>query len=217
MNALQSERTWIAGGVTALAVLAAGAWFGVIGPELSHTSSLRSQTTDAQAQNSFLQAKVTRLRRQSENLPALVTQLQGRLLALPVDASYSQLTVQLNSQAAQSHVTLTDITIGGPGPVAGTAGAAPSAAAAGSTFVIPVTLTSTGSFAAQRSFLDAIQHTGPRAALVSSAQLDAGGETAAASIDPGSTMTTKLSVFVTPVSQAAADQLRTELETTTAN
>ena len=84
---------------------------------------------------------------------------------------------------------------------------------AGGTYQIPVTLTSSGPLAAQLKFLDAIEHAGPRVALVSAAQLGTGSGSSASSIDPGASMTTKLTVFVTPLNQAAAQQLKSELET----
>lgn len=115
-------------------------------------------------------------------------------------------------------------TAGSLGTGAGVTGAA---GPAGQVFQIQVTLTTHGSLRQQLAFLKALQRPGTRAALVSSANLAPGGDPAApgpakgapaqpATIDPASTMTTLMSVFVTPQTPAATAQLNRQLAARTA-
>jgi len=213
----QNEKLWIAGGVAAALVLTAGAWFGAISPELSHVSSLHNQQADADSQNQLLIHRTNTLRADSEQLPTIVKQLQADLAELPVTADLSGYTTQLNQQAAVSGVSISAINIGDPALINpdGSTSQATATVAAGHVFGFPVTLTTTGGYAAQLALLKQIQRTGPRAALVHSAKfVTAGG---AKAVDTDSTMTTQLTIFVTPLSPAAAAQLQTELGGTPAS
>jgi hypothetical protein len=91
-----------------------------------------------------------------------------------------------------------------PGSVSPTAGAPGSGATGGALYAIPVTLTTTGPAARQQEFLQAVEFAGPRASLVTSAQLAPAGTTSTGSIEGGSTLTVQLQVFVAPSSVPAA-------------
>lgn len=211
MKLPQNEKVWIGGGVAVGLVLAAGAWFGAISPELSHTSSLRSQQADADSQNQVLMHRTNKLRADSDELPTIVKQLQTDLSLLPVTADLADYTKQLSGQAASSGLSITAINIADPTPVNadGTASQSASATAAGRVFGFPITLTTTGGYANQLAMLKAIQRTSPRVALVHSVKFGALG--GSQSVDASSTMTTQLTIFVTPLSPAAAAELQTEL------
>jgi hypothetical protein len=214
MKLPQSEKTWIAGGLASAVVLAAAAWFGAIHPQLSSASTLSSQRTDAEAQNTALLVKTNRLRSDSKNVQDLSAQLAKRLEALPADSNYPELTAQLYAQAAASHVTLTSIAIGTATMAThGPAGAAVRAPAnpAGSMFTVPVSIVSSGTLAAQRHFLDLVQKSGPRAALVTATKIFPSADQRGASIIGGSSMTTNFIVFVAPHSPAIAAQLAKQL------
>ena len=71
---------------------------------------------------------------------------------------------------------------------------------------IPITLLSKGSAKAQLAFLNAIQVSGPRRALVTSTTLS-GTTSGSASIDKAGTMTTQVNLFTAPLSAAARAQL----------
>lgn len=211
MKLPQNEKVWIGGGIAAALVLTAGAWFGAISPELGHASELRSQKVDADTQNQVLRHRANKLRADSAQLPTIVKQLSEDLDKLPVEADLPAYTQQLNRQAASSGVAITAITISSPTPVDanGTPNQATSVTAAGRTFGFPMTLTTTGKLVAQRAMLTAIQRSGPRAALVHSVKFTPAS--GARTIDADSTMTTQLTVYVTPLSPAAALQLQAQL------
>ena len=199
----QSERAWLAGGVVAAAVLAAAGWFGAIGPQLSHTASLKSQQSDLRFQNDRMLAKTQKLKADSAQLPQLTQSLSRALQALPEDSNMSEFTIQLTKQAAANHVVVKGIDLSGPALVTGPGGATPAVvgSVAGKVFGIPVTLTTAGSFIDQRRYLDAVQHQGSRAALVRSIKLVPIGA-ANGSVDSNGTMISQLTVFVTPLSPA---------------
>jgi hypothetical protein len=218
MNLLQDKRAWLGGGAIAAVLIAAVSWFMVISPERSSTASLGAQTSDAQLQNALTQAKVTKLRRQSENLGKLQAQLASALEALPKASGLPAFTRQVNAQAAVNRVAVTNISIGAitaanadgtavvPGATTPTAtpsattptGITAPATAAGSVFAIPVTVVSTGSLTDELAFLKAIQTLGPRRTLVTSTQFAPGSEALTASLDKATTVTAQLIVFSAP-------------------
>jgi hypothetical protein len=207
----QNEKVWIGGGIVAGLVLAAGAWFGAISPELSHTSSLHSQQADAETQNQILMHRANMLRADSDQLPTIVKQLQVDLALLPITADLAGYTKQLSGQAAGSGLSISVINIGDPTQVNsdGTASQSVATTAAGRVFGFPITLTTNGTYAGQLQMLKQLEQAGPRVALVHSVKFGALG--GSQSVDGSSTMTIQLTIFVTPLSPDAAAQLQTEL------
>jgi hypothetical protein len=214
MKLPQSEKAWIAGGLASAVVLAAAAWFGAIHPQLSSASTLTSQRSNAEAQNTVLLVKTNRLRSDSKNVSDLSAQLGKRLKQLPTDSSYPELTAQLYAQAAASHVSLSSIAIGAAtvatGGPAGTAVRAPTSPA-GSIYTVPVSIVSAGTLAAQRQFLDLVQNSGPRTVLVGATKILPNADQRGSSIVGGASMTTDFTVFVAPQSPAVAAQLAKQL------
>ena len=196
-------------------LIAAVGWFLVISPQLSSASSLRSQATAVDQQNSLLQAKVNKLKKANAGLSDLTASLQRALDALPFDSGLPALTRQLSAQARQHRVNLTSIGVGSINPIVSTptpvttAGstAVTSAESSGRLFSIPVTLVSTGSLRGQLAFLAAVQADGPRRALVTSTVLAPASGSATASLDASCTITTQLTVFTAALSPQARAQL----------
>jgi hypothetical protein len=219
MNLLQDKRAWLGGGAIAAVLIAAVSWFIVISPERSSTTSLGTQTSAAQLQNTLTQAKITKLRRQSANLAKLQAQLASALEALPKASGLPAFTRQLSAQAAASHVAVTNISIGTiaaasadggavvPGaaapptttPDAATPSTTPAPATApGGVFAIPVTVISSGSLKNELAFLKAIQTLGPRRALVTSTLFAPDATSATTPLDKVTTVTAQLTVFSAP-------------------
>lgn len=213
MKLPENEKTWIAGGVTIAVLLAAAAWFGAISPQRSSAAELRSQRADAETQNTVLLVKTNRLRSDSKNLRQLSAQLADRLAKLPLDSDFSGLTVQLNRQAAASHVALTSIVIGTAAMANGAAtGTAPAPSnPAGNVYSVPLTVVSSGSLTNQKAFLTQLQQVGPRLALVTSTKLVPGADQNGKSVDRGFSMTTQFAAFVAPQSAQVAAQLDKQL------
>jgi hypothetical protein len=217
----QDKRIWLAGGAAAAVVIALAGWFGVIGPQLSSTSSLQTQTQAAQDQNLVLLSRVARLRRESDKLPTLTADLAKLLAGLPFDSGLPEFTRQLSAQAAHHSVEITSIVVGSITPTTGSGGAAVpkrgTTSPAGQEFAIPVTVLSTGSAVNQLAFLNAIQVNGPRRALVNSSQLAPASGAQSASVDAACTMTTQLTIFTAPLTPAKQAQLQKLLSGNLAN
>ncbi len=201
MPATQLRRLWIGGAAFAALLIAAVGWLFVISPELSSASSLRTEASDSDWQNTMLQSKVNKLAQESKNVGALTSALSAAIAALPTSSGLSGFTRQLTSQATAYHVEIQSIAVGSVSVVTadGTATAtdATSTTAAGQLYAVPVTVVSTGSLAHQVAFLHAIQAIGPRRALVSSVQVGASGSTSG-SIDADDTATIQLTAFSAP-------------------
>jgi hypothetical protein len=215
----KAEKLWIGGGAVAALALAGGLWMFAVNPELSDASSLRSQTNDTQVQNTALQSKVAKLKVDDANIGGLRKVLAAARGALPSDDGMAALTKQLGDQAHAAHVSVTTLTAGTPAAAvpaaasttptdtsASTSSAPPaptsptsSGAAAPGLYAIPVTLVVSGSVSHDLDFLHAIQHEGPRAALVTSAALGSAGTGSAAT-----SLTVQLTVFSAPQAPAVA-------------
>jgi Tfp pilus assembly protein PilO len=214
MDAVQEKRLWLGGGALAAVVLTAAGWFALVSPELSSTGSLRTQTEAAQLQNSLLQAKTAKLKQQSDNLDVLTATLRDAVNALPLDSGLPEFTRQVSAQAKAAAISLSGISVGtiGPaGPGAAAAATPGDASAAGKLYSIPITMIANGSYAHELQFLKEIQTTGPRRALVTSAQFAPGASSQVASIDRSATMTVQLTIFAAPRSPQAAAQLAKQL------
>lgn len=217
----KKEKAWIGGGAVAAVLLAAGLWTFAVSPQLQDVRSLHSQTADAQTQNLALQDNVARLRDQYAHIGVVKRQLADVQAELPSDNGLSALTTQLNAQAQAHQVKITQLTAGDPQPWApptDSSGATPAPSSSSSTtaattttggtvvspagqlYVIPVSVTATGSQPHELAFAHAVQYRAPRAALVSSVQLQNGsGAGAGRASSTGSSLTLQMNVFVAPV------------------
>jgi hypothetical protein len=223
----QNRRLWLGGGAAVAILILVVGWFFVISPQLSATASIRDQADSAQVQNSVLQAKNSKLKKENDNVATLRAGLAAALAELPSDGGLPAFTRQLSAQATANSVSLTSVIVGGVLPVAG-AVAAPAAAAAAETgtaatgttaaaatsagglMQIPVSLVVTGLGKNDIAFLKALQVTGPRRALVSAVQLAPSGGGTATGIDGPCTLSLTVTIFsapLTPTGQAALQKL----------
>jgi hypothetical protein len=224
----QNRRLWLGGGAAVAILILVVGWFFVISPQLSATASIRDQADSAQVQNSVLQAKNSKLKKENDNVATLRAGLAAALAELPSDGGLPAFTRQLSAQATANSVSLTSVIVGVVLPVAG-AVAAPAAAAAAETgtaatgttaaaaatsagglMQIPVSLVVTGLGKNDIAFLKALQVTGPRRALVSAVQLAPSGGGTATGIDGPCTLSLTVTIFSAPLSptgQAALQKL----------
>jgi hypothetical protein len=215
-STLQSRRVWLGGSLVAALLIVAAGWLMFIHPKLSSASSLRSQAQSEQFQETLLLSKTAALKKQSKDLASLRASLATSLAALPADSGLPALTDQLTAQATGDYLTLTSIAVGAvtvPGAAAGTA-TGTAASTTGGLYSIPITVISTGALAHQEAFLKAIEVTGPRRALITSAQLTA---TAGDSLDSSTSLTTQLTVFSSPRTPQELAQLQKLLNGDTSN
>jgi len=228
MSRTQPERLWIAGGAVGALVIAGASWLFAVHPKLSDVDSLHSQTQDTKAQNLSLQEDVGRLQAAYAHIGTLRSARDAARAALPADNSLSALTQQLGRQALSAHVSVGLLTIGNPAPAtpaASTSAAAPApapsssaapaapaapavpgAAAPSGLYSIPVTVMVTGSANNDVRFLDAVQHQGPRAVLIGSAQfaVATNSTSGGATTSGGVALTVNMQAFVAPQAPVAA-------------
>jgi Tfp pilus assembly protein PilO len=197
-----NERIWIGSSVIGAALVAALAWMFVISPEMSHASSLNDQTASAQQQNTLLQIKTNKLRKQSQELPQLTQQLAQTRAGLPSSSGLTDFTRQVSALASSLDLTLSQVTVG----AAKAAGGSPTAvgAAANGLYAIAITLTTAGDVHHLEAFLNNLQYVGNRRVLISSVQLAPSANAKTVSISQAASATVQLSVFVAP--QSVADQ-----------
>jgi Tfp pilus assembly protein PilO len=210
---VQSQRTWIAGGAVGAVAISALAWFGLVGPEFSSTSSLKNQTSDVQLQNIVLQQKVGQLRKQNDQIGSITDAYAKNVLSLPPENDLQDFLRQLNVQAALTKVRLDGVTAGGPSISRADGAAAPAGqvAAAGHLFSVPVSISTTGSLKAERAFLTAVQQVGPRRSLVTAVQFAPNPGSKILNIDTLNTMTLQVLVFVAPQTPAQELQMEKQL------
>ena len=100
-----------------------------LSPEFGGVSSANSQAAQATSQNAVLQAKIAKLRKESDNTSALAAALKAARQALPVDTGLPDLIRQLSSQTKQAGTTLISITVSTPTVVSGSGAASTTTAA----------------------------------------------------------------------------------------
>lgn len=219
------EKLWIGGGVVAAVAVSAAVWMFGVSPVLSHTDSIRSQTTETQMENTALEANVTKLQAAYTHIDKLRATLKDAHDALPASLALSEFTQQISTQAQQNHVSVTTLTAGVPGPVEPaepTSGSTPAESSSASStpttptaagvtpttglYSIPISVSVAGKQAAMIDFVRSVQHDGPRAALVSAATL-ASTNTATSGSDATAsgptTLTLQMQVFVASDAVAA--------------
>jgi Tfp pilus assembly protein PilO len=213
MNALKSERFWLVGGTLAAVLVAAVAWFGAVGPELSNASSLEAQTVDAQTQNISTQAKIRKLRQDNADMPKLVTALLQARTALPIGTDIATYTQRLSDYAAKNHVVVTGINASAPVSATARAGQPTTPVAgsvAGKLYALPLTVIVKGAIPNDLQYLKAVQ-SDSRAALVTSTQL---ANDASKSGNSLTQLTIQLEVFVAPQTPEMTKALLAQLAAT---
>ena len=219
------EKLWIGGGVVAAVAVSAAVWMFAVSPELSDTHNIRSQTAETQVANAALEANVTKLQAAYTHIDKLRATLKEAHDALPASLALSEFTQQISTQARQNHVSVTTLTAGVPAavePAESTSGSttAPSSSAsstpttpsaAGVTpstglYSIPISVSVAGKQDAMIDFVRSVQHSGPRAALVSAATLaSTNNDTSGSDATPSgpTTLTLQMQVFVASDAVAA--------------
>lgn len=205
---MQTHRILSALTVFLMAVLVAAGWFLVAQPQLAAASTANATLAGVQSQSAATQATIKRLISQQKDLPKLTKDLAALRVSIPDSADSSAYITGLDALAAESGVTITELTLdnplvySSPAPAAPptTAGATPAptptpsasttkalatkgwtpptdSRITGANFIaIPVSVTTTGSWATTLTFLKGLQ-SGQRLFLITglSTELDQSG------------------------------------------
>jgi hypothetical protein len=235
----QDKRLWLGGGALLALLIVLFGWFLVIEPQLSAASATRVQAGSIQTQNLVLEARNSQLKLQNDNIATLRTDLAAAMAELPSDGGLAEFTRQLSAQATATSVVLNSVAVGAATPVAGipgsgsdsgtsgsgtadtaesetsdtggTGGSQPASTAAASSGVVQmtITVTATGLGADIVAYIQAIQMTGPRRALVTASQLAPaeGSETGVSGLCNVSLTLDIFSAPLTPEDQVALEKL----------
>jgi Tfp pilus assembly protein PilO len=220
---------WVAGTALLCLTLLTVSWLFLVAPRRAEAAELRDQNVSTQTQNDLLEVKIAQLRSQFARLPESQAELADVLAQMPSDAGMPRLVRDVDAMAKDSGVELTSLTPGAAQPLAvaapsgaagPTAAAAPAgdsgagtaaapAAAAPTTLVvsIPVTIVVSGDYFQTVAFLKQLQAKMPRAFLVTTVQMAAGGDggTSSGSATSGQVQVTVTgSVFALPGMSADA-------------
>ncbi len=164
---MTTRRVRVAGIVAAVAVLLA-AWFALVGPQRSKAAALDVEAASQHAVSDQLEARISLLKKMSEELPAQEAKLASIQQRMPKTVALPTLIRNLTQVAKKSNVAVASVTPGRPVPVivqapattdpAGTSDpAAPdqgSAAVAGpSVESVSLSISACGTFAQLRTYL----------------------------------------------------------------
>jgi Tfp pilus assembly protein PilO len=193
MNVVREyQRPLIIAGVALVVLLLI--WAVLVSPQNSKLSSLQSQETQLQGKQAQLNARLTALRTEKQNLASSCADLQKIATEIPtvqsptdIDAEESSFESQFNDLAASSGVNLaqfsgfTPATTAAGTPVATTpasgSGSGSSTAAAGVT-AVPTTLTVSGNYGQMMAFINGLD-TFPRLFVIQKFTLSFGNLSAA--------------------------------------
>jgi hypothetical protein len=229
MNTKISDRMGIALSLGLALLIAAGGYFLLIGPKLSHANSVQNKADSVQFQNTVLSGRVDRLKEQHDQVGSIISALRAARGQLPILPYTDDFTNELAAEATAAHVSVQSIAVANPELATGaappavtpttsssssTASTAPGVvtitAVPGQLYAIQVTVISEGTGATQQAFLREIQQ-GSRAVLVNSVAIVPQGSATVASVSSATTMTVIMQIFVAPQTAAAAVQLNEEL------
>lgn len=190
LRTMNGERVWIIGAAAGAVVLAALAWFFLISPQNAQTSAINEQAAVEKQRVASLQKRLNELREQNQRLPAYEAELAAGRRALPRTPELAGLLRELHAAGTASRVALDGMTFGNPTP-----------STAGNTraYSVPLSLTATGPGVDLERFLNQLQQLQPRAALISSVNATAEGETG--SLAGSAILNITLQVFTTMQSE----------------
>jgi hypothetical protein len=199
MKSISSPRKmWALIGAAGTVAIVALGWVLLISGEKSRKTDLESQIANAQVQTAMDQHKIAQLRADNEKLPVYKTQLAALRTALPLTSATPQFATSMQRLGVLCHVNVTAVNSTPPAaapvtvPVPADAGGTSSDSTSGSSTTtsgtgttgttgatgataapaateLAVTVAASGSIGNLQHFLAVIQHSEPRALVVTQA------------------------------------------------
>ena len=204
--------------MVAAIIVSALSWIVVFSPKLASASAMQDQAASARASTDSLRLEVQQLKSEDSHLDTYLSTLEDSRNGLPITGMLPEFATDTHGHASGVGVKLTSMSVGqiamvdASGEVSAvtsdtsTAGALP-----GQLYGIPLTIVSTGDYASQLRFLEAIQFAGPRVALVTGVRFASLSDANTEVVDDASSMTTALTIFAAPQTPDAAAALRKQL------
>lgn len=167
MRTTTTDRIWIGGGALVAVVLLAVAWFVFISPQNATTESMGNEVEMAEAKVVSARERLVELRKQNENLDEYLLKLERDRAALPVDSGMPDFLRHLQAAGDKTGVAINGLVVGSPTKIT---------VASGTIYYLPLTLNAAGSAANLESLLNELQQVQPRAALMTSVDMAATGQ-----------------------------------------
>ncbi|GAA4967448.1 type 4a pilus biogenesis protein PilO [Kineococcus glutinatus] len=210
MNVTRNQ-AWIAGtGVLAVLVLAA-TYLLLVAPQRAEAADLATERAAVAASNAALESRTAELKAQFATLDVRRAELAAIRETLPAEADVPALLRQLETTASDTGVTLTGIT---PSAIEAYTGA-PADVSGASIYDVPLTLTTTGTFAETELFVKALQADVRRFFLIENLSLSADEATATDGSTAAVSTTLTGKIFVLRTAQDDATATATAEGTTT--
>ena len=190
MGARHADRLWMVAGAAVVLLLAVVSWFLLINPQKTEAADFRDQTETARAQAVDMRKRIVTLKKQKANLAKLKATLAGYQDALPADSGVPAFLRQLQAAGTDLNVDVSGVTVSTPAEVENLPGV----------WALPIQLTAEGSAENLSTFMQELQGTGQkRAVLIESANLTS-AQVDESSTDKADKMSVSLAVkaFVAP-------------------
>ena len=202
MGARHADRLWMVAGAAVIVLLAVVSWFLLINPQKTEAADLKAQAEQARSQALDMRKRIATLKKQKANLPKLKATLAGYQDALPADSGVPAFLRQLQASGTELNVDVSGVTVSTPSEVENLPGV----------WALPIQLTAEGSGENLSTFLEELQGTDQkRAVLIESANLTS-AQVAEGDTDKAGKMSVSLAVkaFVAPPVGSGAPTVTTD-------
>jgi Tfp pilus assembly protein PilO len=165
MRTRHADRLWVIAGAAVIGLLSVITWLLLVSPQRSEAAELRQQTDTAVAQAGQLRTRTAKLAAAQSRIGELTQTRENRALALPSDSGVPAFLRQLQASGTAVGVNVKAVNVGLPAAEKTAAGV----------WSLAIQLTADGTAAQLGAFLDQLQDSGQkRAVLIQSANLGGG-------------------------------------------
>lgn len=200
MRARRMDHLWLIAGVTVVALLVAVTWLRLVAPQRTDAAELREQTATTEMQATQLRTRTAQLAAAQTKIGELTRTRDARAAALPADSGVPAFLRQLQAAGTAVDVDVSGINVGQPTEEKAVPGV----------WSLPIQLTADGTADRLGAFLDELQGSGQRrAVLIQNAGLSSGGGTEAGAARVLSLSLT-VKAFVAPPAGAGAPTVTTD-------
>jgi type IV pilus assembly protein PilO len=194
------DHLWLIAGVTVVALLVAVTWLRLVAPQRTDAAELREQTATTEMQATQLRTRTAQLAAAQTKIGELTRTRDARAAALPADSGVPAFLRQLQAAGTAVDVDVSGINVGQPTEEKAVPGV----------WSLPIQLTADGTADRLGAFLDELQGSGQRrAVLIQNAGLSSGGGTEAGAARVLSLSLT-VKAFVAPPAGAGAPTVTTD-------
>ncbi|RSM51802.1 hypothetical protein DMB66_40940 [Actinoplanes sp. ATCC 53533] len=173
MGARYADRLWMIAGAVVVVLLAVVTWFLLVDPKSVEVDELAEQTASTTIQATNLRKQIAKLQDDDKNIVKLTATRDALQDALPSDSGVPAFLRQLQASGTDVGVNVSGITVGAP----------VRAPAANGVWALQIQLTAEGSASRLGQFLNQLQGSDQkRAVLIEAANLETGEEADALSL-----------------------------------